>query len=131
MEAGKEMRIPVICCMLGIIFLLGIAGLHGSGFQTFNAQMADSDASAFLKDVFPILYFMPSLYLLVLSVFGFVAIGIPSARRPICLVLAVSVAAAGALALLVGEWIPLAVMGAGAMLFAIAGLLSGTDDPAT
>ncbi|MEO1044604.1 MAG: hypothetical protein AAFX04_04110 [Pseudomonadota bacterium] len=99
--------------------MLAIAGLHISGFGDFTAEMNASNASDFLKDMFPILYAMPSLYLLVLSLFAVVALFLPAARRPLCLILAAGVFACGALALMLNEWIPMVVMGFGALLFLV------------
>ncbi|MEL6663296.1 MAG: hypothetical protein AAFR33_09855 [Pseudomonadota bacterium] len=84
------MRISIITCALGIAFVLAIAVLHASGFGTFTAQMNESNAGPFLKDMFPILYLMPSLYLAVLAAFGVLALAQPLARRAICLILAVA-----------------------------------------
>ena len=119
------MRISVISCALGVAFLLAMAALHGSGFGHFTAQMTESDASAMLKDMFPILYLMPSLYLAVLSAFGILGVVAPRARRPICLILAVATLAAGALALLLAEWVQLLVMAFGAGLFVLSALTVG------
>ena len=111
------MRISALCCLAGTLFVLAIAILHGSGFGSFTAEFEASNASAFLKAMFPILYIMPSLYLLVLGAFGILAAARPAMRRAICLLLAPATLAAGGLALLIGEWVPLIVMGLGAGLF--------------
>ncbi len=111
-----------VSCTIGIAFVLAIAALHISGFDHYTSQIRESDASDFLKDMFPILYAMPSLYLLTLGAFGVLALFAPTARRPICLILAVAVVAAGALALMLGEWIPVAVMSGGALFFLVAAL---------
>lgn len=111
-----------ISCVLGIIFVLAIAALHISGLPHYSEQINQSNASDFLKSMFPVLYAIPSLYLAVLAIFGFVALSTPTAFRRICFVLAVAVFAAGLLALLLGEWIPVVVMGGGAALFVISAL---------
>ncbi len=111
-----------ISCLLGILFVLAIAALHASGFPYYNGQMVESNASDFLKGMFPILYFMPSLYLFFMAVFGVLALVTPAARRSICLALAAAVFGCGALALLLREWTPVVVMGAGAALFVISAL---------
>lgn len=118
------MRVSSISCALGVLFILAIAALHASGFNQFTAEMNESNASAFLKDMFPVLYVMPSLFLLTLAAFGALALYSQRSRRAICLILAPAVIAAGALALLLGEWVPLVVMTLGGGLFAIAGLTS-------
>jgi uncharacterized membrane protein YjjP (DUF1212 family) len=79
--------------------------------------------------MFEVLYIIPSLYLLVLAAFGTLALLRPNYRRPICLILAPAVVAAGLLALMLGEWIPVAVMGSGGSLFAIAALTSRAAQP--
>ncbi len=119
------MRVSVVCCLLGIIFVLVIAALHASGFSHYTNQMNETNASVFLKDMFPILYVIPSLYLIILAAFGALAIFLKKARRSICLILAPAVLAAGALALMLGEWVPLVVMGCGGGLFLAAALTVG------
>ena len=111
-----------ISCALGVLFVLAIAGLHASGFERFTDQMNQTDASSMLKDMFPVLYLMPSLYLAALAAFGILAMVDRRSRRSICVILAPAVLLAGALALLLGEWLPLVVMGVGGGLFAFAAL---------
>ncbi|WOE76435.1 hypothetical protein [Alterisphingorhabdus coralli] len=120
-----------ISCALGIVFVLAIAALHISGFGEFTSQMNASNASDFLKDMFPILYIMPSLYLCALAIFGMLALAMPAMRKPICLILSVAVFSCGALALLLNEWIPVVVMGAGALLFLAAAFTTtaGQSEP--
>lgn len=122
------MRVSAVCCGLGVFFVLAIAVLHGSGFGEFTGQMRASDAAPFLKDMFSVLYAMPTLYLVVLGVFGCLALMKPTMRSPICWVLGPAVLAAGALALLLGEWIPLLVMGAGGALFVVAAITAKSSD---
>ena len=113
-------------CWVGVACLWAIAALHASGFGRFTARMAESDAAPTLKAMFPILYATPSLYLFVLGVFGVLAIFAPGARRGVCLILAPAALAAGALALMMREWAPLAVMGAvGALFLAAAATARG------
>ena len=113
-----------IGCSLGVAFCLAIAALHGSGFGRFTQAMKGSDAPAYLKQMFPVLYAMPSLYLVVLAAFGALAFLRPSSRRPICFILTLAVTACGALALMLGEWVPLLTMGLGGLAFLVAGLMA-------
>ena len=112
-----------ISCALGVLFVLAIAILHATGFERFTNEMNQTDASTMMKDMFPVLYLMPSLYLAALAAFGVLAMLDRRSRRSICLILAPAVLLAGALALLLGEWLPLVVMGVGAGFFALAALM--------
>ena len=116
-------------CIIGIGLQLAIAALHGSGYESFTAQMERTDASDFLKNMFRLLYVTPSFYLVVLSVFGLIAVFLTNTRRAICFVLAPAALGAGALALLIGELVPLVVMGAVAALFFGAGATAPRDHP--
>lgn len=116
------MSISVISCALGILFCLSIACLHATGFSQFTGAVQASDVSNFIKDMFRVLYVVPTLFLLVLACFGGLALTTPKLRKPVCLILAPATASCGALALMLGEWIPLVVMGVGAALFLLAAL---------
>jgi len=116
------MNISTVFCALGIVFVLAIAALHGSGYGYLTEQMNQTNASDFLKEIFPVLFIMPSLYLSLLAAFGVLAIAKPQARRMICFMLAPAVMIAGALALMLGEWLPLIVMMAGGGVFLAAAL---------
>ena len=104
-------------CGIGNLLLVALAVLHGSGFETFTAEFEASNASPMLKLMFPVLYGIPSLFLLTMAAFGGLALAAPDFRRPLCLVLAPSVFLCGALGLLVNQWVPLVVMGIGSACF--------------
>ena len=67
------MGVSSVSCFAGSLFVFAIAMLHGSGFGRFTTDMNESNASAFLKDMFIILYAVPSLFLTTLAAFGVLA----------------------------------------------------------
>ncbi|MEL6322834.1 MAG: hypothetical protein AAFQ84_01230 [Pseudomonadota bacterium] len=122
------MRVSSISCALGVVFVSAIAMLHGSGFGTFTAEMNETNASDFLKDMFQVLYAVPTVFLLTLAAFGVLATLNRRMRRPVCSILCPAVVATGALALVLGEWVPLVIMTLGGSLFAVAALTSNPAD---
>ncbi|MEM1133699.1 MAG: hypothetical protein AAGH53_12260 [Pseudomonadota bacterium] len=119
-----------ISCVLGITFVLAIAALHISGFSGVTNEMNASDAPDFLKGMFPILFILPSLFLLTLAAFGLLALWKPNVRLPICVILAAAVFACGALALMLNGWLPMVVMGLGSALFLISGFTAKANSNA-
>ena len=116
------MKLSGWLCGLGNLLLIAIAVLHGSGFEQFTAEVEASNASPMLKLMFPVLYVVPSLFLMTMAGFGGLALASPNLRRPVCFVLAPSVFLCGFLGLLVNQWAPLVVMGLGSLFFLSAAL---------
>jgi hypothetical protein len=90
----------------GNVLLLIMAAFHGSGVIYVTNLMNDSDAKGFLKDIFPVLFMHPSLHLLILAIFGIVAIKMPQEGYRIFRVLMVAILIDAALGFYLGGIVP-------------------------
>ncbi len=116
-------------CLIGVVLLVGMAGLHSSGTFYLSGLLAESDARGFLKEIFPIVFAHVSLHLLVLAAFGLLAAFSPAARRPVAAIVAGAIALDAAIALALGAWPPAVLLVAAAASFALAAYRAG-DAPA-
>lgn len=108
-------------CIIGSILLLVMAGFHGSGFFYIRDRILASDADAFLKDIVPVLFAHPSIHLIGLSAFGFLAIFMAQPVRLMLFLLALVILADAILAFALGGYLPGGLLVAAALCFVIAG----------
>ncbi len=111
-----------IFSLAGAVLLLFMAAYHGSGVADVSADLMQSDAPDYLKNIFPVLFLNTSLYLGTLAVFaGFAAVS-ASAARGLNALIAVSALANAGLGAYLNEWLPAAVLGTISILFVAASL---------
>lgn len=107
--------------LLGIFLLLGMAGLHGSGFFLVKGAIEESNASGFIKSIVPVLFAHPSIHLLGMAAFGILGWFQPVVAKPIWGVLAGIVLADALLAFILGGWLAGGLLAAAAGCFIVAG----------
>ncbi len=100
--------------------LLLMAGFHASGTQYVSGVMLESNASPFLKEIFPVLFILPSLHLLGLAVLGIWALQFGNARRKIAWFIAASVMITTLLAFYLGAILPGGILLTTFLIFTIA-----------
>lgn len=103
----------------GTTLILIMAAFHGSGLRYVNGIMSESNAAAFIKDIFPILFLQPSLHLLTLAAFAVLGLFfMPDGRRVLQLT-ALAILVDAVLALVLQAWIPAGMLVlAASLLFA-------------
>lgn len=106
------------------IFLLVMAGFHGSGFFWITGEMNASNASSFLKEIFPILFVQPSIQLLTLAIFGFLGTYYLREGALLCLVIGFWVMVDAGLAFYLQAFAPGGFLAFTALLFFYAGFHS-------
>ena len=109
-------------CILGSLLLLVMAAFHGSGFSYVRAAIEESNASGFLKDIVPVLFAHPSIHLIGLAAFGFLALTLKQDAPMVLLLLAMLVLADGLLAFYLGGVLPGVLLSLAAAFFVLAGL---------
>ncbi|WP_421870733.1 hypothetical protein [Marinoscillum sp.] len=67
-----------VLCAIACILLLAVGILHMSGINYINDMVQQSDVSDLVKQIFPILFLAPSIQLIVLAIFGLIALSKPS-----------------------------------------------------
>lgn len=95
-----------IALILGCALLVAMAILHGSGFAYVNGLFQASNAPSFLKDVFPVLFLLPSLQLLGLAAFGFLSTYLATAAQRVQLLTGILVLIDALLACWAQAWVP-------------------------
>lgn len=117
-------RSQKVLCAVGSVLLLLMAAFHGSGYGFVSDAIAESNASAFLKDVVPAVFMHVSIHLVGLSAFGFLAVFLKHNARGMVALLAIVVMADAALAFHMGGPVPAALLTSAALCFAVAAVLS-------
>jgi len=65
-------HIKILCVVAsGLLIVMGI--FHGSGINYVNGLVQESDVPQLVKQVFPVLFILPSIQLIGLGVFGLLA----------------------------------------------------------
>lgn len=67
-----------VLCAIACILLLAVGILHLSGINYINDMVQQSNVSDLVKQIFPILFLAPSIQLIVLAIFGLIALSKPS-----------------------------------------------------
>ncbi|MEM9494972.1 MAG: hypothetical protein AAGA09_03120 [Pseudomonadota bacterium] len=107
----------------GAILLVGMVAYHGSGIVSISADMTQSDAPNYLKNIFPVLFLNTSLYLATLAAFALLAASSSgAAARGLNALIAVSSFANAGLGAFLNEWTAAGVLGFIGMLFTAASL---------
>lgn len=110
------------------MLLLVMAAFHGSGYSFVSGAIAESNASAFLKDVVPAIFMHVSIHLVGLSAFGFLALFLKHNARGLVALLAAVVMADAILAFYMGGAVPAALLTSAALCFAVAAVLPVKGD---
>ncbi len=116
-QGGKRKRIFIIT---GSILALIMGFFHASGVGFMVNTFNDSDASEFLKEIFPILFLSPSLQLIGLSMFGFATLKMSRDRKYILLIIAFLLACNACFGIYLGAWIPAVLLILAAVSFVLA-----------
>lgn len=115
----KPNRVSKTLCIIGSSLLLIIAIFHGSGFNYVNDLVLSSDVSELIKRIFPVLFILPSIQLLGLATFGFMATSMKNQANKILIPLAILVLVNAALSFYLDALIPGFILVLPSFLFAI------------
>ncbi|MEO1051767.1 MAG: hypothetical protein AAFX87_14150 [Bacteroidota bacterium] len=108
-------------CIIGSSLLIIMAGLHGSGTTYLTEKINQSNASSLIKEVFPVLFVLPSIELLGLAAFSLLTLTMKSEVEKVLALIVILIVVNAALAFYLGALIPgLLIVGA-ASCFAFAG----------
>ena len=66
-------RMSKVLCLIGSSLLIIMALFHGSGFHYIDNLVQTSNSSELIKNIFPVLFILPTIQLIGLAVFGLVA----------------------------------------------------------
>ena len=108
----------------GSVLLLLMAGIHGSGYNYLTGMMNTSDAPAFIKQIFPVLFAHPSLHLLGLAAFALLTLWMPYEGRKVLFLAATLVILDGVLAFILGGVVPGILLSLAGLAFFFSGRLS-------
>lgn len=117
----RSTRLSRGLAITGCVLLLVMAGIHGSGFFYVTDLMRQSDAPAFIQDVFPVLFAHPSLHLAGLAIFGLLALRMPQEGYKVFFLAATLVAVDSILAFALGGIVPGFLLLTAAVLLFFAG----------
>lgn len=105
MNAQKKSLTYKVLCITGSVFLAAMGIFHGSGLVYVTEIMNASNAEDFLKSVIPVLFIHPSLHLLVMAVFGILALFFNETQKMLWLLSALIFVDAG-LSFYLSAWLP-------------------------
>lgn len=117
-------RLVTIFSILGSAVLLGVAALHGNGYQYVAGTLQESELPSFLKRILPPLYLYPSALMVLLSLAVLATLKWRAAQAPVLGLVGVIVAANAILGFVLGGLIPGGALLLVAGLFAFASLKS-------
>jgi len=78
-----------ISVLTGSILLVIMAIFHASGFHFVTQTINESNAKEFLKEIFPVLFILPSVHLLCLASLGFLSLFIQGGIKKILILISV------------------------------------------
>lgn len=113
--------------ILGAAMLLGMAAYHGVGVGKFSEALAQSDASGFIKAIFPVLFLNTSLYLGTLAAFALYAAASPAAARSVNAIIALSAFANAGLGAYLKQQEATFALGTIGVVFAVAAFATRGD----
>ena len=117
---NKSGRFSKTLCLTAGILLLAMAAFHGSGLFYMQGLILETDSPQFIKDVFPVLFLVPSVELLGFAIFGLVAPAMGQKAYKILIPLAVLVLLNAAFAFYLGATIPGLILIAPALIYLFA-----------
>ncbi|SHG28401.1 hypothetical protein [Flagellimonas flava] len=108
--------------IIGSVLLILIALFHGSGIGYVTNLMVKSNAEPFLKEIFPILFILPTLQLLGLAIFGLLTLGMQHEVKKILFLIAILVIVNSILALYLGAIVPSVLLFFSSFAFTVGGI---------
>lgn len=124
---GNPDKACLVMCLLGSSLLLAIALLHGSGMGFVNGLVAESNVSELIKQIFPVLFLLPSIQLLGLAGLGVVALRVGERARLLLMTLALLVLIDALLAVYLQAWIPAVVLCLPMVLYGVSAFRIGPE----
>ena len=112
--------ISKVLCIVASSLLVVVALFHASGIGYITEIVQESDLSTFVKDIFPVLFIIPSLQLLALAAFGILATKMESQTKTILLLLSLFVLIDALLAFYLNAWIPALILVLPAIMYLLA-----------
>ncbi|MEM8900286.1 MAG: hypothetical protein AAGC85_19375 [Bacteroidota bacterium] len=123
----KQSKTFRLLIFLGSFLLLFMGGFHGSGLRYVTEKMTSSNASDFLKDIFPILFVHPSIHMVGLAALGFLSLFLKTDGKKILWLVAVLVIIDSCLAFFLGGILPGILLALSAFAYVYAGILFQAD----
>lgn len=111
--------------------LIGMAALHGSGYEYVARTLQESELPGFLKRILPPLYLYPSALMVLLALAVLASLRRRTGRALLLGFVAVTVAANSILGFILGGVIPGGVLLFAAALFGVASHGAREDPPGT
>lgn len=102
--------ISKVLCIIASSLLVFIALFHASGIGYITEIVQKSDLSTFIKDIFPVLFIIPTLQLLALAAFGILVTKMKTQTNTILLLLSLFVLIDALLAFYLNAWIPALIL---------------------
>lgn len=128
MEVKKsKSKVYKILCVSGSVLLIIMAIFHGSGFLYISETIVQSNTEEFLKEIVPVLFAHPSIHLLGLAAFGFLALSLQKESKKVLFLLSLIVIIDGLLAFYLGGILPGVLLSIAAICFINAGYISARD----
>lgn len=107
-----------------------IALFHGSGINYVSELVENSDADDLIKSIFPVLFILPTLQLLGLAIFGWVATTLKHQANKILIPLSLLVLADALLAFYLNATVPGIILLIPAALFMLSAYTNSKQQPA-
>ena len=104
-------------CIIASSLLLFIAAFHGSGIYYINNLVQASDTPDLIKSIFPVLFILPTIQLIGLATFGFIAATMKDQANKILIPLSIFVFLDAVFAFYLGAILPGLVLSIPAFLF--------------
>ncbi|MFP2997182.1 hypothetical protein ABN763_14795 [Spongiivirga sp. MCCC 1A20706] len=111
-----------ISSISGSVLLIMMALFHGSGYSYVSERIYASNAEDFLKDIVPTLFVHPSIHLLSLAAFGFLASFLDQGGKRILMLVALLVFVDALIGFFIGGIIPGLLLSLAASCFLYSGL---------
>jgi len=109
-----------VLCLVGSLLLLVMAMFHGSGLFYVKESIDQSNAEGFLKEIVPVLFAHPSLHLIGLSAFGFLALSLNYEIKKVLTLISALVTVDALLAFYLGGILPGILLLIAALCFILA-----------
>ena len=119
----KQSKTFLLLICMGSFLLLYMGGFHGSGLGYVTEKMVSSNASDFLKDIFPVLFVHPSIHMVSLAALGFLSLFLKADGKKILWLVAVLVIIDSCLAFFLGGILPGILLALSAFAYIYAGIL--------
>ncbi len=110
-------KISSTLCIIASSLLLVMAIFHLSGIEYVNSLVQSVEISDLIKDIFPVLFILPSVQLLGLASFGLISISLGNKAKLTLMLISIFIALDAILAFVIGALIPGFVLLTPAIIF--------------